>query len=131
MSGRRGRDSKTPRVLRREPGGELVDERDGRHVTLAELRDDVRAGRRFRAQRAGGGSCTYAVLAELLTGHETAIGSPADSRPRPRTLLERALLGAFDWDEVDRVERSRPSGEDRARERRRRRGPHGAPGPPS
>lgn len=131
MSGRSpGRGSQAPRVLRREHDGELVDEHDGRSVTLAELRDDVRAGRRFRVRRAGGGSCTYAVLAEVLTGHEPAIGSPADSRPRPRTPLERALLSAFDWDDVDRGERSRTSGEERGRKRRRRRRPNGAPGPP-
>lgn len=122
------RASQAPRVLRREHDGELVDEHDGRSVTLAELRDDVRAGRRFRVRRAGGGSCTYAVLAEVLTGHEPAIGSAADSRPR--TPLEGALLSAFGGHDVDRGEGSRTSGEERVRERRRRRRPNGAPGPP-
>lgn len=125
MSGQGGRGPKSSRMLRREPGGELVDECDGRTVTLDELRDDLRAGRSFRARRAAGGTCTYAVLAELLTGREPAIGgSPADARPGG--LLERALRGAFDRDEGDRVERPRA---DRARGRGRGRKPRRAPGP--
>lgn len=130
MSGRGGRRSKAPRILRREPGGELVDERDGRTITLDELRDDLRAGRRFHARRAAGGTCTYAVLAELLTGREPEIGSPAGARPRSGGLLERALLGAFDWDEDDRGERPRAGRDDRSRGRGRARKPRRAPGPP-
>lgn len=123
MSG--GHRPKATRILRREHDGRLVDERDGRTVPLAELRDDLRAGRRFQARRAGGGSCTYAVLAELLTGREPATGSPAASRPGPGALFERALRGAFDWDD-DENRRERPR---RDVERRRRR-ERGVPEPP-
>jgi hypothetical protein len=110
-----------PRLLLRERDGGLVDESDGRPVTLAELREDVRAGRRFRARRAGGGLCTYALLAELLTGSEPGIGSAAAARPGPGAVLERALRGVFDSDDD-------ASGERRRRERPRRR-PGRASGP--
>lgn len=115
------------RTLRREHDGGLFDEESGLPVTLGELRDDVRSGRRFRVRRAGGADCTYAVLAEVLTGREPAIGSPAD-RPGPGALLERAVRSVLDWGDGDLSADRAASGPGRGRDRRRRKG--GGTGPP-
>jgi hypothetical protein len=56
-------------VLRREADGSLYDIDERRWVSLSELRDEVRIGRRFRASRHDtGANCTNEVLAELLQG---------------------------------------------------------------
>ena len=55
------------RELRRESDGSLYDIDERRRVPLAELRDEVRVGRRFRAFRHDTASdCTNEVLVELL-----------------------------------------------------------------
>ena len=56
-----------PRVLRREADGLLYDVADHRRITIAELREDVQEGRRFRATRHDGVDCTYEVLAEVVS----------------------------------------------------------------
>ncbi|MFJ3216484.1 hypothetical protein ACIPLC_11250 [Kitasatospora sp. NPDC086801] len=55
------------RRLIREENGLLADSLTGRRVSLAELADDMRNGRRFQArERASGGECTYQVLVQVL-----------------------------------------------------------------
>ncbi|WP_119726748.1 hypothetical protein [Thermomonospora amylolytica] len=68
MNGRfRGSRPRRPRRLRRETDGRLFDLDRRRFVDPAELGDDVRAGRPFRAHRQGTGEeCTNEVLAEVL-----------------------------------------------------------------
>jgi hypothetical protein len=56
-----------PRLLQRRADGSLHDAGLNRPVTLAELAEDVKDGRRFRAVRAeSGASCTAEVLLEVL-----------------------------------------------------------------
>ncbi|MFB4306864.1 hypothetical protein [Actinomadura sp. GTD37] len=56
-----------PRRLRRKADGRLFDLDERRFVDPAELADDVRAGRSFRAHRQGtGAECTNEVLVEVL-----------------------------------------------------------------
>jgi polyhydroxyalkanoate synthesis regulator protein len=53
--------------LQLDGDGALYDADEQRLVTLAELRDEVRNGRRFRAFRHDtGADCTYEVLANIL-----------------------------------------------------------------
>ncbi|REE95228.1 polyhydroxyalkanoate synthesis regulator DNA-binding domain-containing protein [Thermomonospora umbrina] len=53
--------------LRRRPDGRLYDLDERRVIGLAELGDEVRAGRTFRAHRQGTGTeCTNEVLVEIL-----------------------------------------------------------------
>lgn len=77
-----------PRMLRRERDGSLFDVEMERSVSLSELAEDVKDGRRFRVTRAESGSgCTNEVLLEILraslpdlsttTGDLDAVGSPA------------------------------------------------------
>ncbi|MFV2173012.1 hypothetical protein ACFHW2_24995 [Actinomadura sp. LOL_016] len=55
------------RRLRYKADGRLFDLDERRFVELAELADDIRAGRPFRAQRQGtGAECTNEVLVEVL-----------------------------------------------------------------
>ncbi|OLT29287.1 hypothetical protein BJF79_40915 [Actinomadura sp. CNU-125] len=55
------------RRLRYKRDGRLFDLDERRFVDLAELADDVRTGRPFRAQRQGtGAECTNEVLVEVL-----------------------------------------------------------------
>lgn len=69
------------RRLRREADGALYDEDQHRPVTLGELHDDIRAGRRFRAHTSGGETdCTVTVLQELVIGSASGLG-PARVKP--------------------------------------------------
>ncbi|MEV6425982.1 hypothetical protein [Streptomyces sp. NPDC051662] len=55
------------RLLVRGEDGLLMDSLACRTVSLAELADDVRCGRRFRAREGASGSeCTYQVLVQIL-----------------------------------------------------------------
>ncbi|MFD8921666.1 polyhydroxyalkanoate synthesis regulator DNA-binding domain-containing protein [Streptomyces sp. NPDC055037] len=55
------------RHLVRTEGGQLFDTFMCRPVTVEELADDVRRGRRFRVREGeSGGECTYQVLAQVL-----------------------------------------------------------------
>lgn len=57
------------RTLRREADGSLYDVDERRRVSLSELRDDVRTGRKFKASRHDSGAdCTYEVLADVVKG---------------------------------------------------------------
>ena len=77
------------RALRREADGLLYDVDEHRRVTIAELREDVQEGRRFRATRHDTGvDCTYEVLAEL-------VGSAALPHASPETSPPALLLGAL------------------------------------
>jgi hypothetical protein len=82
MSRRRGR------TLRRAADGTLTDERSQQVVTLAELRDALRDGRRFRVLREDDSEATFAVLAEIMTGREPGLPST-----RGRTRLGDLLGG--------------------------------------
>lgn len=54
-------------MLLREGDGRLFDIDDRRVVTVEELLDDLKAGRRFRAhRRSTGADCTVEVLVEAL-----------------------------------------------------------------
>jgi hypothetical protein len=56
-----------PREIVRDRDGNLFDVGEHRPVTLAELAEDVRAGRRFRARDQDGDAlCTQQVLLEVL-----------------------------------------------------------------
>jgi len=56
-----------PRKLRRERDGSLFDVESEQSVSLSELAEDVKDGRRFRVSRAVSGSaCTNEVLVEIL-----------------------------------------------------------------
>lgn len=119
----RKRRERPDRLLRREPNGDLFDERRERKVTLDELRDDLRAGRRFRARRADGGDCTYALLAEVLTGREPGL-APVSTQPGPGGLLGRIVRDSLDWAS------DAPSDRGAARRTDRKRRHHGPPRPP-
>ncbi|MEV6823362.1 hypothetical protein [Amycolatopsis sp. NPDC051102] len=54
------------RALQRQPNGTLFDIEANRVVDVAELLDDVKAGRRFRAYRRNGADCTVEVLVQML-----------------------------------------------------------------
>ena len=61
------RDLRPPRSLRRAGDGALYDLDERRTITLAELAEEVRVGRRFRASREGSErDCTQQVLLEVL-----------------------------------------------------------------
>jgi hypothetical protein len=94
---RRHTGSGSPRVLRRAPDGELFDVKERRVVSISELREDVRAGRRFRAEsREGGADCTYAVLRCVVTG---GTANPQDGEPPDAlsSLVRGALRNVRDW----------------------------------
>lgn len=68
MSRRRPRSTLPRRRLRRENDGSLFDVDERRRIEIAELADDVRSGRYFRAARhSSGEDCTQEVLAQVLT----------------------------------------------------------------
>ena len=55
------------RLVRRAADGSLSDLKDGRPITVDDLRGDVKLGRYFRATDAETGSdCTNEVLAEVI-----------------------------------------------------------------
>lgn len=65
MSAQTGADGE--HLLVRAEGGRLFDALTLRPVTLEELADEVRSGRRFRVRGAESGvDCTYQVLAQVL-----------------------------------------------------------------
>jgi len=111
----------SPRRLRRELDGELFDLDERRVVSLSELREDVRAGRRFRAEdRGSGGDCTYAVLGRVVTGGTA--GPRAGERPDTlSSLVGGTVRNVLDWaaDDLDDTGGSRRNrGTPRARRRR-------------
>lgn len=64
---RRSRNELPRRRLRQESDGSLYDVDERRRVEIAELVDDVRSGRFFRAARhTSGENCTQEVLAQVL-----------------------------------------------------------------
>ena len=98
MSAKRGHPGgRSPRVLRREQDGGLFDLDKGGVVPLSELREEVRAGRRFRAEdRESGRDCTYAVLGLVLTG--ATIGPRAGQQPDTLPSLVRGTVrNLLDW----------------------------------
>lgn len=111
----------SPRVLRRELDGELFDLDERRVVSISELREDVRAGRRFRAEdRESGRDCTYAVLGRVVTGGTAGprAGEPPDTLS---SLLRGTVRNALDWavEDLDETGGSRRGGgTPRARRRR-------------
>jgi PHB/PHA accumulation regulator DNA-binding domain len=69
------RDERPPRRLRRDDDGSLYELDERRHITVRELADDVRGGRRFRVHQHGSErDCTQQVLLEVLA---TAAPGPA------------------------------------------------------
>jgi hypothetical protein len=78
------------RVIYRHSDGTLR-ERDGQRMDMTRLRDQVRAGNRFRAyHEETGAECTYQLLVELLGGALPGLTGLASqpSRPvEPATLL--------------------------------------------
>jgi hypothetical protein len=75
----RRRDPRPPRRLRRDGDGALYDLDERRTVSLAELAEEVQAGRRFRAHRHGSErDCTQQVLLQVLGA--SALTVPGGSR---------------------------------------------------
>ncbi len=113
----------SPRVLRRELDGELFDLDERRVVSLSELREDVRAGRRFRAEdRESRSDCTYAVLGRVVTGGTTGprAGEPPDALSLS-SLVSGTVRNVLDWaadDLNDTGGSRRDGGTPRARRRR-------------
>jgi hypothetical protein len=63
----RRRDPRPPRRLRRDGDGELYELDEHRVISLSELAEDVRSGRRFRAYQHGSErDCTQQVLLAVL-----------------------------------------------------------------
>jgi hypothetical protein len=61
------RDSRPPRSLRRDADGTLYDLDERRTISIGELAEEVRMGRRFRAVQQGSERvCTQQVLLEVL-----------------------------------------------------------------
>lgn len=61
------RDPRPPRSLRRDGDGALYDLDERRAITVGELAEDVRVGRRFRCTQQGSErECTQQVLLEVL-----------------------------------------------------------------
>jgi hypothetical protein len=118
---RRKPGSGSTRILRREPDGDLFDLKQRRVVPISELREDVRAGRRFCAEdRDGGEDCTYAVLGRVVWG---GTAGPQDGRPPDSlsSLVHGTVRNVLDWaaDEVDDTDGS-PGQSVRSPARRRR-----------
>ena len=67
MRRRLPKDPRPPRSLRRESDGTLYDLDERRTISIAELAEDVRAGRRFKARQDGSDrDCTQQVLLQVL-----------------------------------------------------------------
>lgn len=81
-------------MLVRAPDGSLHDAGERRTVTIEELLDGLRSGRRFRVHRQSTGTdCTSEVLREVLG---VALLGPGPRTGKPRDLPEyfhAALLG--------------------------------------
>lgn len=87
------------RVVRRAPDGSLSDVGTGSTVTIAELRDDLQAGRYFQAVRSDTGlSCTNEVLAELI---QSAVPDDASASVLADHPLLRLLGGATPPDPIE------------------------------
>ncbi|MDP8928428.1 MAG: hypothetical protein M3O70_07595 [Actinomycetota bacterium] len=70
------------RVICRRADGGLYDLGEDRRVEVDELREQVRAGRRFRAyQQETGTDCTYLVLVEILISSLPGCGLAAGAEP--------------------------------------------------
>lgn len=121
-AGRRRRRSTLPRRrLRKETDGALFDVDERRRIELDELRDDVRAGRFFRAARhSSGEDCTQEVLAQVLaSGVPKPQGALAGLGPLVSSLLGGALAGPDRlFDEADRSRRGQGRRPDRRSEQR-------------
>lgn len=123
MSRRSPRSKLPARRLRRESDGSLFDVDERRRLELAELCDDVRAGRYFRAVRhSSGEDCTHEVLSEVLAvGLPRAIlpGSGGGGFESMVSSLFKGLLrtGGSARSHVEDQDREHPK--DRGRERRR------------
>ncbi len=86
------RRSRLPRrELVRDSDGTLRDVTDRRRIGIDELRDDLRAGRYFRARtESTDADCTHEVLGQIL-----AAGALPGSNPGGRLASLVSLLGAF------------------------------------
>jgi hypothetical protein len=61
------KDPRPPRSLRRDDDGTLYDLDERRTITITELAEDVRVGRRFKARQQGSErNCTQQVLLQVL-----------------------------------------------------------------
>jgi hypothetical protein len=117
-----------PRILRRESDGGLYDVDERRRVSVAELRDELRTGRRFRASRHdSGANCTNEVLAEVLQagvfpgvkGEGAGLGAGVSAGMGPLA----AVLGTIGGGIVDALENSRGGTDGRPLSSVRRRRP--------
>jgi len=79
------------RTLCRRSDGSLYDLDENRRIEVDELREEVRAGRRFRThQQETGLDCTNQVLVEILIS--ALPGSGFSARTQPATSLLDALF---------------------------------------
>ncbi|MFC4906978.1 hypothetical protein [Actinomadura gamaensis] len=108
------------RRLRREGDGRLFDLDERRFAGLAELADDIRAGRPFQAHRQGtGAECTNQVLVEVLRSalarHAGPMAAPAPFGTAHRLLSAPAEIEPGpprdDRPEPERPEPERPEPE--------------------
>ncbi|MGI5170596.1 hypothetical protein ACQEU3_40230 [Spirillospora sp. CA-253888] len=82
--------------MRLGPGGDLYDLDERRPVGLAELGEEVRAGRRFTVRREGTDTdCTNEVLLEVVRAVLPQY-LPWPGAAGPMSLLRRMLRGAAD-----------------------------------
>jgi hypothetical protein len=85
------------RHLRRESDGSLYDLDERRRISGTELRDDIQAGRRFRAIRHDSGAdCTSEVLAEALRGAVADRLGAGTGLPAGLAALASTVLSALD-----------------------------------
>lgn len=92
--GRLPRDPRPARNLTRGRDGSLFDVDEHRQISLAELADDVRDGRRFRVRHADTDQiCTQRVLLEVLQASVTP--GPASSLAAGLPALASAVGTAF------------------------------------
>jgi hypothetical protein len=85
------------RQLRRESDGSLYDLGERRRISAAEIRDDIRAGRRFRAVRHDtGADCTSEVLAEVLRGALADRVGMGSGLPAGLAAVAGTVLSALD-----------------------------------
>ncbi|WP_250285517.1 MULTISPECIES: polyhydroxyalkanoate synthesis regulator DNA-binding domain-containing protein [unclassified Frankia] len=85
------------RRLRRDSDGSLYDINEHRRIPLSEIREDIQAGRRFRAVRDGSGEdCTNQVLADALKGALVDKVGLQTGIPASLSAIAGSLLSALD-----------------------------------
>lgn len=120
MSRRRPRSTLPRRRLRRENDGSLFDVDERRRIEIAELAEDVRSGRYFRAARhSSGEDCTQEVLAQVLassvptpSGAATGLGGVVNGLLATLTQVGSARL--FSDEPGNRTARRRRKSSERA-----------------